>query len=72
MTNRKVSADGLIKLKDRQYFIGSSLAVWSVGLKPVVDTMTEVWFGRLLLGWIESATESFQRPDFRPLEAGQP
>ena len=72
MTSRKVSTDGVIKLQDRQYFIGRSLAGWSVGLKPVVEAMTEVWFGRLLLGWIEPATESFQRADIRPLEAGQP
>jgi hypothetical protein len=32
----------------------------------------EVWFGRLLLGWIEPTTQSFQRADIRPLEAGQP
>jgi len=25
----------------------------------------EVWFGRLLLGWIEPATQSFQQADIQ-------
>ncbi|MDR3457493.1 MAG: hypothetical protein P4N60_08610, partial [Verrucomicrobiae bacterium] len=45
------------------FFISTSLAGWSVGLKPSPCGRLEVWFGRLLLGWIEVATASFQRAD---------
>ena len=31
-----------------------------------------VWFGRLLLGWIDPATDSFLRAEDRPQEAVQP
>ena len=72
MASRKVTARGTIGLKAKHVFIGSSLAGWSVGLKPLREAAYEVWFGRLLLGWIDPATESFQRADIRPLEAGQP
>jgi putative transposase len=72
MARRKVTNDGTIKVSGSSYFIGTSLTGWSVGLKPLAEEIVEVWFGRLLLGWIEPATESFQRADIRPLEAGQP
>ena len=72
MASRKVDSHGYIKWQNQGIFIGTSLAGWSVGLKPLTDETFEIWFGRLLLGWIEPATESFQRADIRPLEAGQP
>ena len=72
MASRKVASHGDLKLDGVAYFIGTSLAGWSVGLKPVANGTVEVWFGRLLLGWIDPATESFQRAASRPLEAGQP
>ncbi|HEY2084210.1 MAG TPA: DDE-type integrase/transposase/recombinase [Verrucomicrobiae bacterium] len=72
MASRKVSQDGDIKWEASDYFIGTSLAGWSVGLKALADGTFEVWFGRLLLGWIDPATESFGRADIRPPEAGQP
>ena len=72
MASRKVNQIGYIRLNGMGYFIGTSLAGWSVGLKPLADGTMEVWFGRLLLGWIEPATLSFQRAGTRPLEAGQP
>jgi transposase InsO family protein len=71
LDRRKVSARGLIGWRGQHLFIGTSLAGWSVGLKPLPDGQWEVWFGRLLLGWLDPATESFQRADIRPLEAGQ-
>ena len=72
LASRKVSTDGDIQWEASTYFIGTSLAGWSVGLKALADETFEVWFGRLLLGWMDPATESFQRADIRPLEAGQP
>jgi putative transposase len=71
MDARRVLGTGKISWGGRRYFITTSLAGWSVGLKPLMSGRLEVWFGRLLLGWIEPATESFQRAEDRPLEAGQ-
>jgi hypothetical protein len=39
----------------------TTLAGWSVGLKPMDNGRLEVWFGRLLPGWIDPPTESFLR-----------
>jgi putative transposase len=72
MDSRKVGEGGKIKWTGVDLFITCSLAGWSVGLKQLGCGRLEVWFGRLLLGWIEPATESFQRAENRPLEAGQP
>jgi putative transposase len=72
MSSRRVKQHGCICWESQPLFITTSLAGWSVGLKPDDDGRLEVWFGRLLLGWIEPATHSFQRADIRPLEAGQP
>ena len=72
MQARRVRKGGNISFGGQNYFISTSLEGWSVGLKPTDRGQLEVWFGRLLLGWIEPATESFQRADIRPLEAGQP
>lgn len=71
MDRRRVSGQGTIRWEAITFFITSSLAGWSVGLKPLASGLLEVWFGRLLLGWIEPGTESFQRAEDRPLEAGQ-
>ena len=72
MDIRKVNKDGMIGHHGEKLFIGTSLRGWSVGLKPLACGRMEVWFGRLLLGWMDPATESFQRAVNRPLEAGQP
>jgi transposase InsO family protein len=72
MASRKVGRPGIIGWAGARFFISTSLIGWSVGIKPLADGTYEVWFGRLLLGWLDPATESFQRADIRPLEAGQP
>ena len=46
-----------------------ALAGWSVGLKPVEQEQLEVWFARLLLGWIDPKTASFRRADILPKTA---
>jgi transposase InsO family protein len=71
MDARKVSRDGFLKWCGTQLFVTGSLAGWSVGLKPLANGQHEVWFGRLLLGWLDPSAESFQRADIRPLEDGQ-
>ena len=72
MATRKVNNEGAIGYNGVRLFISTSVRGWSVGLKPLANGQVEVWFARLLLGWIDPATESFQRADIRPLEAGQP
>ena len=71
MDYRRINQLGRIKWRGRSLFISTSLAGWSVGLKVQADGRWEVYFGRLWLGWLDPATESFQRADIRPLEAGQ-
>lgn len=68
---RKVSRDGDISWEGADYFISTSVAGWSVGVKPLSDGSWEVWFGRLLLGRIDTRTNSFQRSDDLPLKAVQ-
>ena len=71
LESRKVSPQGHIMWGGYRYFLSTSLSGWSVGLKALEDGKFEVWFGRLLLGWVDPTTTSFQRADIRPLEAGQ-
>jgi putative transposase len=72
MDSRRVGEGGIIRWTGTDLFITCSLAGWSVGLKQLRCGRLEVWFGRLLLGWIDPATESFLRAEDRPQEAGQP
>lgn len=66
MCSRRVSAQGNIKLEGRTFFLSSALAGWSVGLNPIAEEKMEVYFGRLLLGEVDLAAESFVRADIRP------
>ena len=71
MDTRTVGQRGPIRWAGAFLFLSTSLAGWSVGLKPLANGQHEVWFGRLLLGWLDSSTQSFQRADIRPLEGSQ-
>jgi hypothetical protein len=53
MCTRRVSASGATKIDQVQFFLSSSLAGWSIGLKPIAQDLMEVWFGRLLLGQVD-------------------
>ena len=66
MITRRVNRNGKINWANHQLFVSSSLAGWSVGLKPVEQEQLEVWFARLLLGWIDPQTASFRRADILP------
>ena len=66
MLTRRVNKNGKINWTNHQLFVSSSLAGWSVGLKPTDQEQLEVWFARLLLGWIDSKTASFRRADMLP------
>ena len=65
MARRNVKATGYICWQGREFFITRSLAGWSVGLKISTQELIEVWFARLLLGWIDPTTVSFLRADLR-------
>jgi transposase InsO family protein len=65
MCSRRVNPRGSIKLDGETFFLSTSLAGWSVGLKPIAAELMEVWFGRLLLGQVDLTTSSFIRADTR-------
>jgi putative transposase len=65
MCSRRVCQHGTISLEAERLFLSTSLAGWSVGLKPIATELMEVWFGRLLLGQVDVATSSFIRADTR-------
>ena len=68
MCTRRV-CHGTIKLEGEKLFLSTSLAGWSVGLKPLAAERLEIWFGRLFLGEVDLATSSFIRADIRPNKA---
>ena len=66
MANRRINRQGQMSWENELYFLSTSLAGWSVGLKDTPEDRIEVWFARLLLGWIQPASASFLRADIRP------
>jgi hypothetical protein len=66
MANRRINRHGQMSWENELYFLSTSLAGWSVGLKDTPEGRIEVWFARLLLGWIDPARASFLRADIRP------
>jgi hypothetical protein len=56
MCPRRVCQHGTIRIDGQRLFLSTSLAGWSVGLKPIAEDLLEVWFGRLLLGQVDLAT----------------
>lgn len=60
MQGRRVVQAGTISCHGHTIFISRALKGWSVGLEPCRQGDWNVWFGRLLLGHIESSTASFQ------------
>jgi len=63
MASRKVRSSGAISWNDRALLISKSLAGWNVGLQSDIQGEIEVWFARLLLGWIEPELGIFLRAD---------
>ena len=71
MAPRKVSSSGVIKWKDHQLLISTALKGWHVGLQQTETQLIEVWFSRLLLGWIDPQTINFLRSDIATRETGK-
>jgi transposase InsO family protein len=63
MASRRVKSNGAISWNNQPLLISRSLAGWNVGLKANGREQIEVWFARLLLGWIEPGRASFCRAD---------
>jgi putative transposase len=63
MASRKVRSSGAISWNDRALLISKSLIGWNVGLQSDAQGEIEVWFARLLLGWIEPESGIFLRAD---------
>lgn len=57
---RQVQKCGCIRMKKRPIMLSTALGGWNVGLKPMGDGMLTVYFGRLCLGQIDLANESFK------------
>jgi hypothetical protein len=66
MASRRINGRGQISWENELYFVSTSLAGWSVGLKDTPEGRIEVWFAQLLLGWIEPDSANFLRADIRP------
>jgi hypothetical protein len=62
MASRKVRSSGAISWNDQALLISKSLAGWNVGLQSDGQREIEVWFARLLLGWIEPESGFFSGP----------
>jgi transposase InsO family protein len=65
MSSRQVNTCGQIHWEGECYFLSRSLAGWNIGLESKEDGIN-VWFGRLLLGRIDSSSANFFRADIRP------
>jgi len=66
MATRRINQNGRLKWHNHELFVSSSLGGWSVGLQVDAQQHIEVWFARLLLGWIEPEAKIFIRADIRP------
>lgn len=63
MERRRVQHGGFIRWKGQWLFISTALKGWSLGLEQTGADHWNVWFGRLLLGQVETSTLSFQRAE---------
>ena len=66
METRRVNKQGCISWSKQPLFVSCSLAGWSVGLKPNEQQQLEVWFAKILLGWIDPRVANFFRADIGP------
>jgi len=66
MEQRKVHRMGHITWNGQAVFLSVALRGWSVGLEPAAEGLWHVWFGRLLLGQLDSRTASLKRATNQP------
>jgi transposase InsO family protein len=65
MEARRVHKGGWITYEMARYQISTSLGGWDVGLKAVAGRL-EVYFGKMLIGWITPESESFTPHVMKP------
>ena len=63
MATRLVDKNGKFSWKQQKVFLSGSLAGWEVGLQGTEKGQLEVWFGRLLLGHLNSLDTNFLRTE---------
>jgi transposase InsO family protein len=72
METRKVrEKTGEIGYRRERIMITSAIGGWTVGLSPQENGLVEVWFSKLLLGFIDPGSASFKAAQLGRLEAGQ-
>jgi putative transposase len=67
MARRLVDKNGMLSWNQQKVFITRSLAGWEVGLQRTEKAQLEVWFGRLLLGYLDPVDLSLLRADLGAL-----
>ena len=67
MARRLVDKNGMLSWNQQKVFLTRSLAGWEVGLQRTEKGQLEVWFGRLLLGYLDSVDLSFLRAELGAL-----
>jgi len=61
MEIRSVSQQGSVKWKGERTFISEVFAYEQLGLKEVDERWWEVYYGPIILGWLDSYGHSFSR-----------
>ena len=67
MAKRLVDKNGMLSWNQQKVFVTRSLAGWELGLQRTEKGQLEVWFGRLLLGYLDSVDLSFLRAELGAL-----
>lgn len=67
MARRLVDKNGMLSWNQQKVFITRSVAGWEVGLQRTEKAQLEVWFGRLLLGYLDPVDLSLLRADLGAL-----
>jgi hypothetical protein len=57
----------MLSWNQQKVFVTRSLAGWELGLQRTEKGQLEVWFGRLLLGYLDSVDLSFLRAELGAL-----
>jgi len=70
-TRRVKRTTGMIGYQSERIMLTTALGGWSVGLSPQANGLVEVWFSKLLLGFIDPTSASFKAAQLGRLEAGQ-
>jgi hypothetical protein len=59
LITRRVQKNGEIRFENQSIFLSTAIHGWDVGLKPLKNGTLEVYFAKLLLGYLNPETASF-------------